>query len=61
MDRFTQADTFLLKPCAPAYRSYDESLEVLFNSYYNGVAEQFPRPQRGNLSRPTVAEVLAYR
>jgi ergothioneine biosynthesis protein EgtB len=33
----------------------------LFNSYYNGVGAQFPRSKRGLLSRPTVAEVFAYR
>ena len=33
----------------------------LFNSYYNGVGAQFPRPRRGLLSRPTLAEVFAYR
>jgi ergothioneine biosynthesis protein EgtB len=33
----------------------------LFNSYYNGVGAQYPRPQRGLLSRPTLDEVFAYR
>ena len=54
-------ETFLLMPCVPAYRHFDERFEVLFNSYYNGIGKQHPRPQRGNLSRPTVAEVLDYR
>lgn len=53
-------ETFLLK-LDPAYRSFDEHYEVLFNSYYNSVGEQFPRDRRGLLSRPTVAEVQAYR
>jgi ergothioneine biosynthesis protein EgtB len=54
-------ETFLLRPHAPGYRALDERYAVLFNSYYNGVGPQFSRPARGHLSRPTVAEVYAYR
>ena len=54
-------ETFLLKPFATYYTSVDERYEVLFNSYYNGVGEQFPRPRRGLLSRPSVADILTYR
>ena len=53
-------ETFLLKR-DQEYRVFDEHFEVLFNSYYNSVGEQFPRPQRGLLSRPTVQEVWDYR
>jgi ergothioneine biosynthesis protein EgtB len=54
-------ETFLLKPCADTYRPFDERFEYLFNSYYNAVGEQFPRSERGRLSRPTLADVLRYR
>jgi ergothioneine biosynthesis protein EgtB len=54
-------ETFILKPFARGYRTPEPLYEVLFNSYYNGVGEPFPRPRRGLLSRPTVEEVLAYR
>tara|TARA_R110001599_G_scaffold353688_1_gene595356 strand:- start:37521 stop:38795 length:1275 start_codon:yes stop_codon:yes gene_type:complete len=54
-------ETFLLKPFLQGYTTPDSRYEVLFNSYYNGVGEQFPRPHRGLLSRPTMAQVLAYR
>jgi ergothioneine biosynthesis protein EgtB len=54
-------ETFLLKPYLDAYRSPNEQYQCLFNSYYNGVGEQFSRPQRGLLSRPTVDEVMDYR
>jgi len=54
-------ETFILKPFLPGYQVFHESYELLFNSYYNAIGEQFPRPQRGLLSRPTVKEVMAYR
>lgn len=54
-------ETFVLKPSISGYEPFDASYEYLFNSYYNGVGEQFPRPKRGLLSRPTVDEVVAYR
>lgn len=54
-------ETFILKPFAPGYVPVNEHYEVLFNSYYNGIGEQFPRHQRGLLSRPTVADVVDYR
>jgi ergothioneine biosynthesis protein EgtB len=54
-------ETFILRPFSPGYRVFHPAYEVLFNSYYNGVGEQYPRAQRGLLSRPTLDEVLAYR
>ncbi len=54
-------ETFILKSELSGYRSVDERYEYLFNSYYNGVGNPFPRPKRGYLSRPTVAEVMDYR
>ena len=54
-------ETFLLKVFVADYTSPEPLYEVLFNSYYNGIGEQFPRPRRGLLSRPTVAQVMAYR
>ena len=53
-------ETFVLKS-RDGYTPFDAQFEYLFNSYYNGVGDQFPRPRRGLLSRPTVAEVYAYR
>ncbi|OAI48334.1 hypothetical protein AYO44_07435 [Planctomycetaceae bacterium SCGC AG-212-F19] len=54
-------ETFLLTPFVEDYRLYHPQFRYLFNSYYNGVGAQLPRPQRGLLSRPTVAEVHDYR
>jgi hypothetical protein len=54
-------ETFVLKPHVADYRPVDERFDVLFNSYYNSVGEQFPRPERGLLSRPTLEDVLVFR
>lgn len=54
-------ETFILKPFAKNYEPIHPMYEYLFNSYYNGIGEQFSRPKRGLLTRPTVAEVMSYR
>src|SRR5262245_2486510 len=54
-------ETFLLEPHEPGFAPFQPAFRVLFNSYYNGVGEQFARPQRGLLTRPSLGEVLAYR
>ena len=54
-------ETFLLKPFAARFEPFHPQFEHLFNSYYNGVGEPYPRPRRGLLSRPTVDEIYAYR
>ncbi len=54
-------ETFVLAPHGPSYRLFDPAFRVLFNSYYNGIGEQHPRPERGMLSRPPLETVLAYR
>jgi len=45
----------------PSYRGFDPAFRVLFNSYYNTVGAQHPRPERGLLSRPTFDQVRGYR
>ena len=52
-------ETFVLAKSS-AYQPYDPNFAYLFNSYYNSVGEQFPRPQRGLLSRPTMSEIFKY-
>ena len=54
-------ETFLLKPLLADYEPLDERYTYLFNSYYNAVGEPFSRPHRGMVTRPTVADVTAYR
>ena len=54
-------ETFVLERFETAFKPFDASFRVLFNSYYNGVGDKYPRPQRGLISRPSLAEVLNYR
>jgi ergothioneine biosynthesis protein EgtB len=54
-------ETFVLDAHLAGYRPFNAAFRVLFNSYYNAVGDKHPRPQRGLLSRPSLAEVLAYR
>jgi ergothioneine biosynthesis protein EgtB len=54
-------ETFLLKPNVPEYVSPNPAYAYLFNSYYNAVGDKYPRPQRGLISRPTVADAYQYR
>ncbi|NMT64969.1 ergothioneine biosynthesis protein EgtB [Marinobacter orientalis] len=54
-------EAFLLKPFVKGYVSQNDSYDYLFNSYYETHSSPFPRPRRGLLSRPTVADVYRYR
>jgi ergothioneine biosynthesis protein EgtB len=54
-------EQFVLAAHGVAYRRFDERFGYLFNSYYNAVGARHERPRRGLLTRPTLAEVLAYR
>ena len=54
-------ETFILERSEPAFKAADPRYRVLFNSYYQGIGEMHPRAQRGLITRPTFAEVIAYR
>jgi ergothioneine biosynthesis protein EgtB len=54
-------ETFLLGSHVPGYQPFHPAFTHLFNSYYEAVGSRHPRPERGMLSRPTVAEVYRYR
>jgi ergothioneine biosynthesis protein EgtB len=54
-------ETLVLTPHLSGYRIFDERWPRLFNSYYESLGPRHARPQRGLLSRPSLAEVKAYR
>src|SRR3954463_14798783 len=54
-------ETFLLKPHLPGYTEFDPDYNFVFNSYYETVGARVIRTDRGNLSRPTVNDILKYR
>lgn len=54
-------ETLILQPYLSAYRVFDQRFITLFNSYYETIGPQHPRPERGLLSRPTVKQVYEYR
>ena len=54
-------ETFILVPFLNGYEPENPRYEMLFNSYYNGIGELFPRSKRALLSRPSLEEVYHYR
>ncbi len=54
-------ETFLLVPNLSGYKPFDPRFHYLFNSYYEALGPRQPRPQRGLLTRPSLADVIAYR
>lgn len=54
-------ETFILKPHAKGYKEFNPDYNYVFNSYYETVGARVIRTDRGNLSRPTVKDIYAYR
>lgn len=54
-------EAFILVPYCPDYKVFHADFSFVFNSYYETVGKRIPRANRGNLSRPTVGQVMQYR
>jgi len=54
-------EEFVLGPNLGGYEPFDPRYRYLFNSYYDAVGARHPRPERGVITRPGIAEVAAYR
>ncbi len=54
-------EEFVLAKYYPGYKWFHPRYTFLFNSYYNAVGERVLQLDRGNMSRPTVDEILDYR
>ena len=54
-------EVIILEPNVDIYRFYNKKYNYIFNSYYESLGKRITRVNRGNLTRPTVEEVLHYR
>ncbi|MET1257881.1 ergothioneine biosynthesis protein EgtB [Flagellimonas sp. DF-77] len=54
-------EAFILIPHAKGYREFDPDFSFVFNSYYETMGKRVVRADRGNMSRPSVKQVYAYR
>src|SRR5580704_5609806 len=54
-------EEFVLARFDPGHRWADDRWRVLYNSYYEAAGPRHPRMARGLLSRPSLAEVRAWR
>ncbi|GAA5090020.1 ergothioneine biosynthesis protein EgtB [Chryseobacterium ginsengisoli] len=53
-------ETFILIPNFPDYKVFDSQYNFVFNSYYETIGSRVIRTDRGNLSRPSVADIYRY-
>lgn len=54
-------EDMILKRFVPNYKAFHPQYSFVFNSYYNSMGDRVARNHRGDLSRPTVREVMQYR
>jgi ergothioneine biosynthesis protein EgtB len=54
-------ETFVLRDHVPGHRPFDDRYAYLFNSYYEAEGARHARDRRGMLSRPALADILAWR
>jgi hypothetical protein len=54
-------ETFILMPNTTNHNVFNPNFNFLFNSYYNTVGDRISQANRGNMSRPSIDEIYAYR
>jgi len=54
-------ERLVLEEFVSGYQRFNEQYNFLFNSYYYSVGQMHARPKRGMLTRPTLADIVAYR
>ncbi|RZJ35164.1 MAG: ergothioneine biosynthesis protein EgtB [Flavobacterium sp.] len=54
-------EQFILRQHVRDYVDFNADFNFLFNSYYNNVGDRVLRADRGNLTRPSVADIYQYR
>jgi ergothioneine biosynthesis protein EgtB len=54
-------EAFVLTQHDAGYNPFDPNYHYLFNSYYESLGERWPRPDRGLMTRPALADVQRYR
>lgn len=54
-------ESFVLDACAPGYRCFDPSFQLLFTAMDDRFGRHLPPPAMRLLSRPTATEVMRYR
>ncbi len=54
-------ETFVLEPFEPSFLPFHSAFRVLFNSYYNGIGDKYPRARRGLITRPGLEQIQGYR
>ena len=54
-------EVVVLQPHAAGYAPFNSRFFHLFNSYYESLGPRHPRPHRGLLTRPSLAEIHVYR
>ncbi|PMG29523.1 sulfatase maturase [Shewanella sp. 10N.286.52.C2] len=54
-------EELILRQFVAGYQRFDEHFSLIFNSYYKSAGLHWTQKDRGNLSRPTVAQIAQYR
>ena len=54
-------ETLILEKYERGFKPFDASFRVLYNSYYTGIGDRYPRAQRGLISRPSLQQIFGYR